>query len=113
MTQPYYPLQTSRNPIISQARVRAIITVPIHWLTTSLNFSQRASIVATGVNIANAPNPYPPLNPAPVCIDYAGTPPVSIANIQNIRCDGVVEYSTITTGFVYGATRIMLTVNGA
>jgi len=80
---------------------------------TSLNFSQRASIVATGVNIANAQIPYPPLNPAPVCIDYAGTPPVSIANIPNIRCDGVVEYSYNYNGFVYGATRIMLTVNGA
>jgi hypothetical protein len=61
---------------------------------TTLTFSQRASIVSTAINLANAQIPYPSTFPLiPVCINYAGTPPVSIANIQNIRCDGVVEYS--------------------
>ena len=63
---------------------------------TTLTFSQRASIVSTAVNLANAQIPYPPYpipTLAPVCIDYAGTPPVPISNIQAIRCDGVVEYS--------------------
>ncbi|MGD0061008.1 MAG: BACON domain-containing protein [Verrucomicrobiia bacterium] len=65
----------------------------------TLTFPQRNSIVSTAINLANAQIPYPStLLQIPVCIDYAGTPPVSIANIENIRCDGVVEYSYTYNG---------------
>ncbi len=64
-----------------------------------LTFSQRKSIVSTAINLANAQIPYPStFLQIPVCIDYAGTPPVSVANIDNIRCDGVIEYSYTYNG---------------
>ena len=64
----------------------------------SMTFSQRKSVVSTAINLANAQIPYPSILLIPVCIDYAGAPPVSIADIENIRCDGVVEYSYTYNG---------------
>ena len=63
---------------------------------TTLTFSQRKSVVSTAINLANG-IPYP--SGIPACINYAGTPPVSIFNILNIRCDGFVDYCYNYNGF--------------
>lgn len=56
---------------------------------TTLTFSQRKAIVSTGQQIADAYIYYTFAN----AIDpISSTRPIAISNIDNIRCDGVVEY---------------------
>ena len=56
----------------------------------TLTFSQRKAIMATGVQLLDASINWTGVG----AIDpYTSTRPITISNIDNIRCDGVVEYA--------------------
>lgn len=64
----------------------------------SMTFSERRSVVSTAINLVNAAIGYPWL--PPICLEYYGFSfDGSIGDIDDIRCDGFVEYCYEYNGF--------------
>jgi hypothetical protein len=66
----------------------------------TMTFTDRKNVVKTASDLVNAAIAYPPFNLIPVALVYYGSSfDGTVADISNIRCDGVVEYCYEKNGF--------------